>query len=246
MLLDGESVPALAAQRELEALRAASGLPHWIIIDEAQVPLARDGSAATFFEPAASGYCLVTHQADDLRPEALLATDAVIALPGGAANGPVAGLLAAAGAMPYSAAAALAGEAGSGQAVLVDRSRPAGAVVFAIGRRQTSHMRHWHKYSAGRLRPDRRSYFRHDWATPTGASAGSIGELEHELRVCQDEVISHHCGLADVSRWIGEVLGDPPLAAAVEEIEKSVPEGTTSVAEARTRLIDVIRWRYEE
>ena len=44
-----------AALRELEALRTASGLPHWLIIDEAQVPPARDGSAGTFFEPAASG-----------------------------------------------------------------------------------------------------------------------------------------------------------------------------------------------
>lgn len=235
-----------AAQRELEALRAASGLPHWVIIDEAQVPLARGGSAATFFEPAASGYCLVTHQADDLRPEALLATDVVIAIPGGAADGPVAGLLAAAGAMPYSAAAALAAEAGPGQAMLVDRSRPAGAVVFAIGPRQTSHMRHWHKYSAGQLRQDRRFYFRRGWDAATGATAGSIGELEHELRVCQDEVISHHCGLADLSRWVGEVLGDPPLAADVEEIEKGVRAGTTSVAQARTRLIDVIRRRYGE
>lgn len=59
-------------------------------------------------------------------------------------------------------------------------------------------------------------------------------------------MISHHCGCADLSRWIGEVLGDPPLAAGVEEIEKAVRAGTTSVAEARTRLIDVIRRRYEE
>ena len=233
-----------AVQHELEALRAASGIPHWMVIDEAQVPLARDGSADTFFEPAASGYCLVTHQAEDLRPEALLAVDVVIALPGG--DGRIAGLLAAAGAMPHSAAAALARNAGPGQAVLVDRSRPADAVVFAIGPRETSHMRHWHKYSAGRLRPDRRFYFRRNWDTATGVTAGSIGELAHELRGCEDEVISHHCRSADLSRWIGEVLGDPPLATAVEEIEKAVRAGTASVAEARIQLIDVIHRRYHE
>jgi hydroxymethylpyrimidine pyrophosphatase-like HAD family hydrolase len=235
-----------AAQRELEALRASSGLPHWIIVDEAQVPLSRDGSAATFFEPAASGYCLVTHRTEDLRPEALLAVDVVLALPGGADDGQIPGLLAAAGALPLRAASALAREAGPGHAVLVDRNRPAAAVVFAIGHRETSHMRHWHKYSAGQLHPDRRFYFRRDWDTATGATAGSMAELEHELRACDDDVVAHHCRLADLSRWIGEVLGDPPLAAAIEEIENAVQTGTVTIAEAKTRLIDVIHRRYQE
>ena len=234
-----------AAQRELESLRAVSGLPHWVVLDEAQVPLGRDGSAGTFFEPAATGYCLVTHRAEDLRPEALLAVDVLIALPGGIGDGQIAGLVAAAGALPQSAAAALAREAGPGRAVLVDRSRPAGAVVFEIGRRETSHMRHWHKYSAGRLPPDRRFYFRRGCDAATGVTAGSIEELEHELRICDDEVIAHHSRSADLSRWIASVLGDPPLAAAVAGIEKAVRTGATSIAEARTCLTGVIHRRYQ-
>lgn len=194
-----------AAQRELESLRAASGLPHWVVLDEAQLPLGRDGGAGTFFEPAATGYCLVTHRAEDLRPEALLAVDVVIALPGGVGDGQIAELLAAAGGLSHSTAAALAREAGPGRAVLVDRSRPADAVVFAIGHRETSHMRHWHKYSAGRLPPERRFYFRRSWDAATGATASSIEELGHELRVCDDEVIAHHCRFADLSRWIAGV-----------------------------------------
>jgi hypothetical protein len=235
-----------AAQHELETLRAASGLPHWIIIDEAQVPLARDGSAATFFEPAAGGHCLVTHRTEDLRPEALLAVDVVIALPGSGGDGQIAGLLAAAGGLPNGTAAALARQAGPGQAVLVDRSRPNGATVFAVGQRQTSHMRHWHKYSAGWIRPDRRFYFRRDWDTATGATAGSIAELEHELGVCDDEVIRHHCRHADLSRWISDVLGDPPLAAAVRQVETALGAGTISITEARTRLTEAIHRRYQQ
>jgi hydroxymethylpyrimidine pyrophosphatase-like HAD family hydrolase len=235
-----------AAERELEALRAASGLPHWIVIDEAQMPLGRDGSAGTFFEPAASGHCLVTHRTEDLRPEALLAVDVVIALPGGAGDGQVAGVLAAAGALPNDVAAALARQAGRGQAVLVDRSRPNGATVFAVSQRETPHMRHWHKYSAGQMRPDRRFYFRRDWDTATGATAGSIAELERELRACDDEVIRHHCRHADLSRWIGDVIGDPPLSAAVEQIENAVRADTVTTAEGRTGLIQAIHGRYQE
>jgi len=100
--------------------------------------------------------------------------------------------------------------------------------------------------SAGQLPADRRFYFRRNLDTATGVTAGSITELEHELRVCDDEVIIHHLRLADLSRWIGEVLGDPPLAAAVEQIEKAVRAGTASVAEPRARLMDVIYQRYQE
>lgn len=69
-----------AAHRELEAVRAASGMPHWLVIDEAQVPMARD--TRMLFEPAMAGYRLVTHRPEDLCPEALLSIDVLIALPG--------------------------------------------------------------------------------------------------------------------------------------------------------------------
>jgi len=36
----------------------------------------------TLFEPAMAGYCLVTHRPEDLRPEAPLSIDVLIALPG--------------------------------------------------------------------------------------------------------------------------------------------------------------------
>jgi hypothetical protein len=171
--------------------------------------------------------------------------DVLAAIAEARADGCRLGLVAAAGALPQSAAAALAREACPGRAVLVDRSRPAGAVVFAVGHRETSHMRHWHKYSAGLLQPERRFYFRRGWDAATGVTAGSIEELEHELRICDDEVIAHHCRSADLSRWIAEVLGDPPLAAAVGEVETAVRAGTTSIAEARTGLTGVIHRRYQ-
>ena len=248
VVLDLSAVPTAerigylrAAQQELETLRAETGLPHWVIIDEAQVPLARD--AGTFFEPAATGYCLVTHRPEDLRPEAMLAIDVIIALPGDH-EARTADLLAAAGSLSHASAAALLRSVGPGQAVLVDRARPGIGLVFAIGPRETGHMRHWHKYSAGQLRADRRFYFRRDWHTTTGATAGSVGELERELRVCDDEVILHHCEQGDFSRWVEDVLGDPPLAATIAKIEMAAPAGAAGAAEARAKLQRAIRERY--
>jgi hypothetical protein len=58
-------------------------------------------------------------------------------------------------------------------------------------------------------------------------------------------VIAHHSRSANLSRWIADVLGDPPLAAAVAEIEKAVRTDTASIAEARTGLTGVIHRRYQ-
>jgi hypothetical protein len=233
-----------AAHRELEAVRASTGLPHWLVIDEAQVPLARD--TATLFEPAATGYCLVTHRPQDLRPEALLAVDVLITLPCGEPAGQAADLIAAVGAMPHAEAAALLSEAGPGQAVLVSREQPGTGLVFSVGPRETAHMRHWHKYSDGQLSAGRRFYFRQNRDTPTGTSAASIGELERELRYGDDAIVAHHSQQADFSRWVAGVLGDPPLAAAIAEVEDHVRSGTASAADGRRRLISAIHDRYRE
>ena len=166
-----------AALRQLEAARGATGLPHWLIIDEAQLPLARDARA--WFEPAAAGYCVVTHRPEDLRPEVLLAVDILIALP-------------------------------------------------------------------GHLDPQRRFYFRRDADTLTGTTAANAGELEHQLRTCDDAVIVHHCQHGDFSRWVADVLGDPPLAAAIAAAENAVRTGTASTAEARATLTSTIRQRYTD
>lgn len=232
------------AHRELEAVRAETGLPHWLVIDEAQLPLARE--TTTSFMPAAAGYCLATHRPQDLRPEALLAIDVLIALPGRRHTDRTADLIAAAGAMPHAAATALVARAGPGQAVLVSRERPGTGLVFTVGSRETGHMRHWHKYSGGQLSPERRFYLRSDWDTATGSTVGSAEELERELRASDDTVVIHHSMHSDFSRWVAEVLGDPPLAAAMAEIEQAVQAGLAGAAQARTRLARAIHDRYTD
>ena len=47
------------------------------------------------------------------------------------------------------------------------------------------------------------------------ATAGSAGELEHELRVATTWSSAHHCQHGDFSRWVEEVPGDPPLWASL-------------------------------
>ncbi len=230
----------------MEEERARTGLPHWVVIDEAHGPLGRDGTARAFVEPAARGYCLVTHQPADLCPEVLLGVDVLIALPGEQDVEPMVSLVAAAAAVPRAAARRSIREAGPDHAVLVDRNQPGSCTVLSIAQRETSHLRHWHKYSQGRLPWERRFYFRTDWDTATGRTAGSIEELEHELLACSEAAISHHCIHRDLSRWIAEVLGDPPLAARVSEIEDALGAGATTAAVTRQSLTEAIHQRHPE
>lgn len=228
----------------VEEERARTGLPHWVIIDEAHDPLGREGTARAFVEPAARGYCLVTHQPADLCPEVLLGVDVLIALPGGQDAEPTVRLVATAAAVPRDVARRVVREAGPGHAVLVSRDRPGSCRVFAIAKRDTNHLRHWHKYSQGRLPWERRFYFRNDRNAATGRTAGSVEELEHELILCSDASITHHCTHGDLSRWIAEVLGDPPLAAHASHIEQRLRAGAITAGAARDSLIEAIHQRH--
>ncbi|HET7721615.1 MAG TPA: hypothetical protein VFK43_16720, partial [Acidimicrobiales bacterium] len=128
-----------------------------------------------------------------------------------------------------------------GQAILVDRRRAGPPVVFDLAERTTAHHRHWHKYSLGGVTGDRRFYFRSGPDTPTGTTAGSVEELERELRGCDQAVISHHSRHRELSRWIAAVLRDAPLASAVSAIEADVAGGG---AGGRERLLRAIHDHY--
>jgi 3-deoxy-D-manno-octulosonate 8-phosphate phosphatase KdsC-like HAD superfamily phosphatase len=62
----------------IEAERAAWGLPHWIVVDEAHATLGEGGVAANVFRPTDRGYCLVTYHPEQLCAEALATIDVTI------------------------------------------------------------------------------------------------------------------------------------------------------------------------
>jgi hypothetical protein len=62
----------------LQRLRVTTGLPHWVLIEEAQIA-ARPGTALhESWNDAYKGYCFVTYQPEALFPEAIEAADFVV------------------------------------------------------------------------------------------------------------------------------------------------------------------------
>jgi hypothetical protein len=86
-----------------------------------------------------------------------------------------------------------------------------------------------------------RFYARH--GHETGAVAGNLAEFHRELARCPHDVIRHHAGLHDFSRWFAHVFADDELAAAVQRIEDEAA-ALGRPDDAREALLLEIEMRY--
>jgi hypothetical protein len=232
---------ALAA---LEKLRADTGVPHWIFIDEAHVPLGVSGLARRCFDPLGRGFCLVTHRPMDLCEGARGSFDFLLALPGEPGLDPAlrASVAAAAGIAAAALEPALTG-VGLGQGLLLRLDSPVELHLFSLAPRWLVHVRHWHKYAGSRLPSERSFYFR----DPAGgeAVAANLAEFHHELRRCAEEVLRHHAAGGDFSRWVREVIQDSVLANSAASVERRLARASAADVEAlRAELLQAIETRY--
>lgn len=231
----GQAGYAARLSGEVEAHRAATGLPQWVAVDEAHRPIGRNGAARRMVNPAAKGYLLVTWQPEELSADALAALDAVIALGSRDPASQFVDLAAAVADMPRPEIARLL-DGPAGRAVLAWRQHPHRAVAFTIGPRATPHLRHEHKYGQHGVDTARQFHFRTEPDTPTGAVAANLAELEAELARCDEGVLRHHCPGRDFSRWVSDVFHDRTLAAGLSAAEASLPARSPSAVAEQVRL----------
>ena len=230
---------------EIEAQRRTTGLPQWVIFDEADRTVGRQGLALAVFDHAEKGHCLVTWRPQDLSADALAGIDAVVALTSPRPAGALVDITAAvADAHRATIADLLTGEPGA--AVLAHRGRPGAPVAFGLAPRATSHLRHEHKYGHRGVPPERRFYFHAAVGAATGAVAANLTDLEAELSRSDRAVLRHHCTRGDISRWIDHVLHDPGLAVTVAAAEATIhPNSPAATVEAaRVRLVATLQARH--
>jgi hydroxymethylpyrimidine pyrophosphatase-like HAD family hydrolase len=222
-------------------VRNSSGMPHWVIIDEAHHLMPAEGSpAAEVLAPGGEGICLVSLAAEELPPKILSLMNTLASTDlktfGGALHA-----LASAG-VPMDAGAAPEGPPlDPGEVVLgrLERAAPLW-VRFSVARRRSAHRRHVRKYAEGELPPDRSFYFR-----------GPHGDLNlraaNLVRFCElaegvDEATwEHHRRRGEYSAWLREMIKDPELGQEAEEVEKAKE---LVAGEARRKLLEAIRRRY--
>jgi len=206
----------------VSSVRAASGLPHWLIIDEAHHIVPAEGSAAVdLVRAGAESMALITmspdHLAADVRREVrtMLTTD-----PGAAAGGP-----------PLA----------RGEAMLVPLDGSgAPSVRFRVAPREVEHRRHLRKYTEGELPTERSFYFRGPDAKLNLRAANLVRFVELAEGI-DDATWTHHLRAGDYSRWLRQMIKDTELADEVGAIERNTYLGP---ADSRRRVLDALRARY--
>jgi hypothetical protein len=221
------------------AVRSATGLPHWLIIDEAHHVLPAEGApAAELVRPGVEAIALITLDAGKLAP-------AVRALPNVVASTELA-------AFQTGVATVLAARGDSGTARIIDappleRGEAALAwldgdprvVRFRVGKRRIQHRRHVRKYTEGELPPDRSFFFR----GPVGALNLRAANLTRFVELAEgvDEgTWAHHLRRGDYSTWVREMIKDPDLAGELAEVERA----SMTPAESRRQALERVRGRY--
>jgi hydroxymethylpyrimidine pyrophosphatase-like HAD family hydrolase len=239
--LDQRAAYLTAAVERVSEQRSTSGLPHWMIIDEAHLADLEAGFSASPSQTS-KGYCLVTYKPTELSGVAPDDFDIVIATLGGADQAAMLpGNLAALTGLDERTLESDLTEGTPGRAVLVDR-RSDGPPVWFTGRpRRTDHVRHWHKYLTGSLPTPRRFYFR------DGAVAANLTDFYRQLRTCDLDIVAGHAHDHDFSRWIADVLQDLTLATAIRAAEADLTRpGNGGVQLVRQKILARIRARYIE
>jgi hypothetical protein len=206
----------------VSATRAASGVPHWLVVDEAHHIAPAEGSAAAEMLGASTdSLALITMSADLLAADVrrgvrtMLSTDAATA----EAGPPLA----------------------RGEAVLVSLDGSGTPPVrFRVAPREVEHRRHIRKYTEGELPPDRSFYFRgpDDRLNLRAANLVRFCELAEGV---DEATWAHHLGAGDYSRWMRQMIKDPELADEVQAVERS---RDVSPGEARRQVLAVVRRRY--
>lgn len=237
MPLDDRPAQFAALLGRLQELRAGTGRPHWILVDEAHHVLPSSYETNNFTFPAKlRGMVFVTLQPDLLPHAALRMVDTVIA----AGGEPRESLQTFAEAVKIDLppGPSLSLESGEYLVWEVDSGRPPTRVRLLPG--QSLRRRHSRKYAEGELEPDRSFYFR----GPDGKLSLRAQNLMLFLQLADgvdDETWLYHLGRGDYSQWFREGIKDESLAAEVAEVEG---HQRPSPEESRRRIRELVEQRY--
>ena len=224
-----------AAARFLHAvqrLRAETGAPHWVLIDEAHHLFPRGGSVAeAMFDFEWRGVCLITSDPEEVAPSVLAVAERVLATS-------IAAVTERLPLLPRDVVPG--GELEADEALDITRGGggPPRVRRFRVAPRETTHRRHVRKYATGRLEPEHSFHFR--------GPDDRLNLVAHNLETftmlaegVDDATWLHHLRSGDVSRWLRDAIKDTGLADEVQALERS-----GDAASSRRTVLEAIGRRY--
>jgi hypothetical protein len=223
-----------ALLKDLQEMRARTGRPHWLFVDEAHHVLPRDNAVAEQTLPRhLNNTVFITYQASLMLHEALEHIEYAFAV----GEHPLDSLLNLTEALGVTLGRRIELEAGEGLVWRRGRRQPQRIVP---GSTRFQHRRHRRKYAEGTLQPEEMFYFR----GPEGRlnlMAQNLALFSQTAVGVDDETWQFHLKRHDYSKWFRDVIKDPELAEEVAPIER---RRRLKAAESRRQVLEAIARRY--
>ena len=210
----------------LEEGRAATGIPHWILIDEAHYFFPISSPCLKYLDSKTGNSCIVTY-----RPS-LLASDVYNTIGAHIITSTkveeeryfMTKVLQVWGRQELTPHEALESINWLSAGLLMTEPAARSWQVFSPAERITHHAHHARKYADTWLPEDKAFRFVNAGNTVT---VHNIGEFYRAIQTVPQASLRHHLTSNDFSRWVSEVLGDEQLAKGLRKLERATPVGAT-------------------
>lgn len=223
---------------QLLEMRAKTGRPHWLVVDEAHHLLPSSWDAASITLPQAlNGMMLITVHPNHVAAPALKLVDTLIAI-GKAPAETLSAFCQTIGECPPEPVA----QADLEQGIVLGwfRKQNEHPFRFKIQPPRTERQRHMRNYAEGNLGDDKCFYFRGS-DQKLNLKAQNLITFTQLAEGVDDATWLHHLRQQDYSCWFREAIKDEALAEAAVQIES---DSAASVQESRDRIIQLVEERY--
>ena len=223
----------------IQELRAKTGRPHWIIVDEAHhlLPATLDSASLTIPKELSS-FALVTVHPDQVARAILSSINGIIAI--GPQPGEVIAQFSAGSGKDLQRTTLPDAPAESGEVTVWQFSESSSPIKVIVEPAKAELRRHRRKYAAGELGEDKSFYFRGP-EKKLNLRAHNMNMFAQLAEGVDEATWAHHLRNSDYSRWLRDSVKDNAIAEEVATIEK---DRALKPAESRTQIIDAIRKHY--
>jgi hypothetical protein len=217
-------------------LRAKTGRPHYLIVDEAHHVMPADWQPTELaLPPRFDGIMLVSVTPASIAPAALRLIETVIVL----GDKPREMLREFAAAHELDAPALSDEKLPEGRAVIWNRRSTLPPAIVVLEPTRTERRRHLRKYAEGSLGEDRSFYFRGPEGKLNLRAQNLTAFMDLADGVDEDTWLFHLRG-GEISRWMRDSIKDDSLANSIAALER----GPADAHATRKRVRDLIEERY--
>ena len=223
----------------IQELRAKTGRPHWVIIDEAHHLLPATLDSATLTIPKElSSFALVTVHPDQVARAILSSTNGLIVI-GPNPSGVIAQFSAGAG-KDLRPTSLPEPPQETGEIIVWCFCESQQPVKVKVEPAKAELRRHRRKYESGELGEDKSFYFR----GPEGKlnlRAQNIKMFTQLAEGVDEDTWAHHLRQRDYSRWLRDAVKDSKIA---EEVAKAENNPQLRPSQSRAQILDALRKHY--